>query len=509
MSRMIKAWRNIVWGTANRIIKLVAPFLLRTLIIYEIGIEYLGLDGLFASMLQMLNMAEMGFASAIVFSMYKPLAQKDTETICALLAFYRHVYQIIGGVVLALGLCFLPFLPKLIEGNVPTDMNVDMLYAIYLLNTVLGYFLFAYKNSILMADQRNDIISNVDSILQLFKYGVQAVLVFMFHSYYAYILVLPVFTIINNLFIQHVTQKYYSEYNCRGHISPALFADIRKRVAGLLIYRLCSVSRNGFDNMFLSAYLGLTAVAVYNNYYLILTGITSVMGIVSQAVSASIGNSIAMESVEKNYQDFCLFDFLYMMGAGGLTAMLLTLYQPFILLWLGGEYLLPLPVVTALCSYFYVMKMGDVRAIYNDAAGLWWENRYRTVLEAVANIVLNFVLIPKLGVLGVVLSSLISLLFIGFIGSAYITFKFYFGMERLKSYWGWQGVYCLSAIVLGTVSFWICEALMPRHTLLVFFGRTALSLMICLVGIWLFFGKTAMFRRAWKFLGDSVMLLRR
>lgn len=508
MSRTLNAWRNIMWGTANRIIKLLFPFLLRTLIIYEIGVEYLGLDGLFTSVLQMLNMAELGFASAIVFSMYKPLAQKDTPAICALLSFYRHVYHIIGVIVLILGLILIPFLPNLIAGHVPADVNLYTLYVIYLLNTVLGYFLFAYKNSLLMADQRSDIISNIDSVLQIGKYIIQAVLVFVLHSYYAYVLVLPVFTIINNLFIQYVTKKYYADYICKGHISSEVLTDIKKRVAGLIIYRLCGVSRNGFDSMFLSAYLGLSTVAIYNNYYLILTGVTSMLGVVSQAVSASIGNSIATESVKKNYQDFNLFNFFYMIGAGVLAVLLFTLYQPFMLLWLGREYLLPISVVIAFCLYFYVQKMGDIRAMYNDAAGLWWEQRYRTMIESATNILLNFILIQIWGVLGVVLSSLISLFFIGVIGSAYITFKYYFGSDRLWHYFVWQFTYLGSTIVIAAISYTVCEAWLSESTIQVFLERGALSLLICIVGNLFIYGRMPIFHRAVGFFRGLFSLLR-
>jgi hypothetical protein len=262
----------------NRIVKLLIPFLLRTLIIFEIGIEYLGLDGLFVSVLQVLNIAELGFSSAIVFSMYKPLADKDTKTICALLLFYKKSYHFIGYIVLVLGLIIIPFLPKLVAGSIPTDINIYILYAIYLGNAVLGYFFYAYNNSLLIADQRNDVLSNLDSMLQILKCIIQIFLVFFLHDYYAYIIVLPIFTVINNLLVKYITSKNYPMYICAGELAKDLSLDIKKRVAGLMIYRFCSVSRNGFDNMFLSAYLGLSTVAIYNNYYLVLTGLTSVMG---------------------------------------------------------------------------------------------------------------------------------------------------------------------------------------------------------------------------------------
>jgi O-antigen/teichoic acid export membrane protein len=492
----------------NRIVKLLIPFLLRTLIIFEIGIEYLGLDGLFVSVLQVLNIAELGFSSAIVFSMYKPLADKDTKTICALLLFYKKSYHFIGYIVLVLGLIIIPFLPKLVAGSIPTDINIYILYAIYLGNAVLGYFFYAYNNSLLIADQRNDVLSNLDSMLQILKCIIQIFLVFFLHDYYAYIIVLPIFTVINNLLVKYITSKNYPMYICAGELAKDLSLDIKKRVAGLMIYRFCSVSRNGFDNMFLSAYLGLSTVAIYNNYYLVLTGLTSVMGVVSQSISASVGNSIATESVEKNYADFELLNFIYMLIAGGMTILLFILYQPFILLWLGKAYVLPLSVVIVLSIYFFVLKMGDVRGIYNDAAGLWWEQRYRTIIEAVANVVLNFVLINKFGVMGVVLASLISLFVVGVIGSAYVTFKCYFGYDKLWEYLWAQMSYLGSTIILTGLGYFIIEMISPSVSFIGIGIRIFICFIVYIIGTWLVWHHTNLYSQSQKFMRKSFMLIK-
>lgn len=506
MNRTWNAWRNILWGIANKCIQLTAPFLLRTLIIYEIGIEYLGLDGLFISVLQVLNMAELGFSSAVVFSMYKPIAEGDKKSICALLAFYRHVYHVIGFAVLALGLLIMLFLPRLIAGHIPLDVNIYVLYSIYLLNTVIGYFLFSYRNSLLTAHQRNDIVSNLDSVLKIMQYTVQAVLVLIFKNYYAYIISLPFFTVLNNVLVQWITSRLYPEYICEGTVDHELLADIKKRVSGLMIYRFCGISRNGFDNMFLSAYLGLSVVAVYNNYFLILTGIRSVMGVISTAVTASIGSSIAAESVDKNYKDFCLFNYLYMMLSGIFAVGLFVLYQPFMCVWLGEAYMLPRSVVAAVCLYFYVLTMGDVRAIYNDAAGLWWEQRYRTLLEAAANVVLNFLFVQLWGVLGVVLASLTSLFFLGFMASAYITFDSYFGHVRLWEYFSAQGRYAAGTIVSAGAAYAVCS-MIPAAGIEGLFVKAVCCLAISLLGIFLLYGRSTMFLLSRQFLSDSLSLL--
>lgn len=149
------ARRNILFGILNKVITMFLPFVVRSVIIYALSAEYLGLNSLFSSILQVLNLTELGFSSAMVYSMYKPIAENDDETICALLNFYRKIYFIIGCIVLSLGLLLLPFLDKLINGDVPDNINIYILYLCYLVNTVLSYMMFAYRSSLLNAASKN------------------------------------------------------------------------------------------------------------------------------------------------------------------------------------------------------------------------------------------------------------------------------------------------------------------------------------------------------------------
>jgi O-antigen/teichoic acid export membrane protein len=230
--------------------------------------------------------------------------------------------------------------------------------------------------------------------------------------------------------------------------------------------------------------------------------------VVSQSISASVGNSIATESVEKNYADFELLNFIYMLIAGGMTILLFILYQPFILLWLGKAYVLPLSVVIVLSIYFFVLKMGDVRGIYNDAAGLWWEQRYRTIIEAVANVVLNFVLINKFGVMGVVLASLISLFVVGVIGSAYVTFKCYFGYDKLWEYLWAQMSYLGSTIILTGLGYFIIEMISPSVSFIGIGIRIFICFIVYIIGTWLVWHHTNLYSQSQKFMRKSFMLIK-
>ena len=177
--RLKNSLRNVLGALINKATAIIFPFVIRTIILYYLGTEYAGLSSLFTSVLQILSLSELGIGSAIVFSMYKPVTEGDNAEINALLRLYRKFYCIIGMVILLVGIALIPLIPKLINGTYPQDINLYILYLIYLSNTVLSYFLFAYKTSILNAFQRSDIESNLTTIINAGMYILQIMLLYM------------------------------------------------------------------------------------------------------------------------------------------------------------------------------------------------------------------------------------------------------------------------------------------------------------------------------------------
>ena len=193
-SRTKNGIRNIGSGIINRILLIVFPFITRTILLYSLGSEYLGLNSLFTSILTVLNLAELGFGSALVFSMYKPIAENDKKKICALLSVYKKIFVTIGILIAILGIAITPFIPKIINGDIPTNANIYILYIIYLSNTVVSYIFFAHKRALLIAYQRNDIVTNINSVISILLYCIQTVILLLYHNYYLYILFMPIFS---------------------------------------------------------------------------------------------------------------------------------------------------------------------------------------------------------------------------------------------------------------------------------------------------------------------------
>lgn len=452
-TRTENAKLNIIAGFINKVIMLLFPFLIRTVLVRTLGSEYLGLNSLFSSILQVLNLAELGFSSAVVFSMYKPIAEKDDKTICALMNLYKKIYNIIGLIVFGVGLCIMFFLKYLIKGSYPENINLYILFLLYLINTSFTYFLFAYKSAILAAHQRSDITSNILSLTSIIQYVLQMIILYTTKNYYLYMIANLATTALNNILINIVATRKYPQYICKGEINDSIKKDIKKRVIGLMISKICQTTRNSLDSIFISTFLGLNMVAIYNNYYTIMSAVVGIMGIVSNGILASVGNSIVTETKEKNYSDLKKLNFIYMFVAGIATACMLNLYQPFMKMWMGENMLLPFGMVILFCVYFYALKMGDIRSVYVDAAGLWWENKNKAIIESIANVVLNFILGKYLGIYGIILATILTIIIINFGYGSKILFKYYFTNVSVLDYFRQQGFYAIITMIICIVSY--------------------------------------------------------
>lgn len=476
LDRTNNAKRNIFFGIINRIVLILAPFITRVIIIRTLGAEYLGLDSLFTSILQVLNLTELGFSSAIVYCMYKPIADNDEDTLCALLLYFKKVYRVVGIVIFVVGICLLPFIRYFIHGSYPQTINIYVLYLLYLANTAISYFLFAYKSSLLTAYQRVDLISIINAVIQVLVLVIQIIAVTIVKNYYLYVFALIIGSVISNLCTAIITKKLFPNILTKGRLLSETKSELKKLVGGLMIQKFCQSTRNTFDSIFVSAFLGLTQVAMYNNYFYIMQAVVAMLNVICTSISAGVGNTIAMETKEKNYMDMKKFNFLYMWLSGWCTVCLACLYQPANTIFYGKDLLYPYSVVILFCLYFYTLKMGDIRSVYLQAAGLWWKTKHKALAETVANICLNYILGRYFGIYGIIIATWISLFFINFIWGSYLTFKYYFSEIFVKEYYLLHAVYASVTTAICIVNYYVCQ-------LVTFEGIMGLSvkLIICMI----------------------------
>lgn len=450
--------RSVVFGFGLKIVNIVLPFVSRTVILYVLGSQYLGLNSLFHSILNFLSLAELGVAAALIYTMYKPIAENDTATIRAILNLYKKLYRIIGTVILVIGMALMPFLDSLIHGDVPADTNIYVLYFLYLINTVLSYWLFAYKSAVLYAYQRNDIESKIGLFITPVSYIVMLTCLAITKNYYWYIVWQPIFTIITNIIRMIIVDKHFPNLKPEGEVSEETKKSITKKVTALIGAKLNTVVLNAADNIVMSAFLGLTVIAIYGNYYYIMSSIFTFLAIIYSSMTAGLGNSLQIETLEKNYRDFEKFSFINSWLVGWCTVCLVCLYQPFMRIWVQDENLMfPFYVVLELGLYFYIYQIRKIPVVYKDAAGIWWEDRFRPYVCMVVNVVLNVLLVQVIGVSGIILSTVFSLL-VSIPWENYTVFKYIFHCSS-KKYYIKMFMFMLTMAVGGVVTYFICDLL--------------------------------------------------
>lgn len=430
---------------------------MRTAMIYLMGVQYLGLNSLFTSVLQVLNLAELGVGSAMVYSMYRPIAEDDNTTICALMKLYRTYYRVIGLVIAVIGCVLTPFIPYLIKSDVPAGINIYILYLLNLGATVLSYWLFAYKNSILSAHQRTDVVSKVTLITSTIQYGLQLFVLWAFHNYYLYVIVMLATQALTNIVTAICADRLYPQFKPIGKVDEIQVKRINQRIRDLFTSKIGGIIYDSADTIVISAFLGLTILAVYQNYFYILNSITGLIAVVFAACTAGIGNSIVMESKEKNYQDLNKFTFIITWIAGFCSVCLLCIYQPFMELWVGKDLMLSLSAVVCFVIYFFVRQFNALFNLYKDASGMWHEDRLRPLAAALTNLVSNLILVQVIGIYGILLSTVLAILCVGMPWLMHNLFTIIFDEKHMWSFILRLAKYTFVVLISCVVTYFICS----------------------------------------------------
>ena len=413
IERTKNAARNMKFGVLNKLYTILVPFLMRTVMLRVMGVEYLGLGGLFHSIMQTLNIAELGVNSAMVFTMYRAIAEDDGVKIRALMKQYRRYYRLIGLFIAVVGVALVPFLPRLVSGKVPADINLYVIYLLELGTTVLTYWLFSYKNCLLSAHQRQDVSSKIWLALSVVQTVVQLLTLYVLHNYYAYLTTALAVQIAANIITAIVVSRMFPDYWPEGELEQSELSTIHGRIRDLFFAKVAGTIVTSSDSIVISAFLGLRVLAIYQNYYYIMDAIKGFLLLVSSATIAGIGNSLITETREKNYQDFRKLAFLMLWLITVCTCCFACMYQPFMELWVGKEHLFADPIMLLFCVYFYVYMVQRIGIIYKDASGIWRDDRTRTIVTALTNLVLNLAFVRWFGVYAIILSTVFSYLVVG------------------------------------------------------------------------------------------------
>ena len=433
-SRVQNTSRNIITGLTNKVVLLILSFASRKVFIQFIGVEYLGINSLFANVLTILSLADMGFGIAMSYSYYKPLAENDRVKLASLVQFYKRIYNIIASVVALAGICILPFLKYIIN----TDKQIDHIYIYYIIaltNTVISY-LFVYKSNIISADQKSYLINKLQLWVNIGKIIVQMGCVIFFRNYMAYAIIDVLATLLNNILISNTANKLYPFINQKNNISldKKNQKDIFLNMKSVFLYKFSASIMSGTDSIIMSTIVGTTFVGMYSNYLTLTSQIISFVQIVFSSFTASIGNLVIENESKKNYEVFRIMQMISHIMSGIVSVGLLVLANDFVELWLGAEYSMGKTMAFAIATNTYFTIAMQPIWSYREATGLYNKTKYVMVATAIVNIILSVIMGMYLGAPGIVFATVLARLSTYFWYEPYLVYKLYFKQKAVGYY---------------------------------------------------------------------------
>lgn len=409
--------KNISMGFISKLLGLGVNFIVRTVFILLLPKEFLGINGLFTSIFSVLNLSELGLGSAIVYAMYKPLADKDETKIRQLMCLYQRAYIVIGGVVAVAGVALLPVLPYLTGGGTEL-INMSAIYIVFLFETVTSYWFWAYRSSLLIADQKEYLATMIKSIIDVFKGIIRIILLLLLKEYlvisfYVYVLIGIASIILSNLMISRKVEKLYPFLKTKKDLKlPSSEKKmILRNVLGVSGYRIGSVVNNSLDTLLVSSFLGLSVNGIFSNYLLLTSTVNGLIWGVVTALIPSVGNVYCTEGEEKRMAVFRGVNFVLFWIYGFCGISLWVLLNPFIEgIWLNSSYLLSDTTVLVLFLDFITGGMLTVFSIFIEATGRFSNRGKVSILAAAVNVVLSVfsLLFTDWGIAGVVLATVLS-----------------------------------------------------------------------------------------------------
>lgn len=406
--RTSKSLKNSIIAFLANLFVIIIGFIAQKVFISYLGDEYLGINGLFTNIISMLSITELGLSTAIIYSLYEPIAKKQIDKIKGLMYFYKKSYTLVSITILIIGLLLIPFLKYIITSRV-VDIEIIIIYILFILDTFFSYFI-SYKRSIVIANQENYII-NIIHIGQLLLLNLlQIIVLIITRNYYLYLVLKIVFRLIENVvIIKYVNKKYpYLKAIDKEHLDDKDKKSIFSNIKALFFHKIGGFIVLGTDNILISKFFGLIKVGMYSNYYMIIHAVNVLFNQIFTSITSSIGNLIVDKNYSKNYEVYKKIKFLNNWLSIFASTAILLIINPFITIWLGEKYLFDDFILIAIIIGFYFQITRTSISIFKEAAGIFYVDRFIPVLEALINIVCSIALAKLFGLAGIFLGAIIS-----------------------------------------------------------------------------------------------------
>jgi O-antigen/teichoic acid export membrane protein len=463
---------SVALSTICKVVTMAFGFCYRILFLKVLTIQYLGINGLFTNILGVLSLAELGIQNAIVYRLYEPISKDDVKKVGQIMSFFKRSYHVIALVILCLGVMITPFLHFFIRdvSEVPVDINIYYVFILFLLQTAASY-LFTYKLTILVADQRQYLYSVISTGIAFAGYLVQTIVLVFTRNYMITLASgIAVILFLNWVASFWVTNLYKTVFSERSRLDQNEKKEIFSDTFAAMLHRVGATVLSSTDNILLSKFIGLVVTGIYSNYATVTTNLSNVLSMAFFSFTASLGNAHVALDKEDKYDLYkkALYVNFYVVGLT--TVCLYELINDFIYLWLGDALFLGDLTVAFISIQFYMINARRVSMSYISASGLFVRDKPRPIIEAVLNLVISIVALRYIGVAGIFLGTIISCGVTAFWREPLLLYKYAFG-KSVFLYWKEYLInvlLCLVAIGLvklvknivaldtGSVTGWLC-----------------------------------------------------
>lgn len=414
MSRINNSIRNARYSIISQLVTYIGNFVTRKIFLLILTTEYLGLNGAFSNLLSLLSLAELGFGTAISYSLYKPLAEKDEKVLNSIINLAKRFYILIGSGIFIFGVLLTPFLENII-GELPQISNIKLIYLLFVLDSSLSY-INIYKRDLIITDQKQYVIEIYQSIISIVKSILQIIILVVTNNYVIFLICQVVFTIVGNIVVSKHANNQYPWIKNRNvtELDDSLKKTIKINVKSVFLHRLGNILVFSTDNLLISNFFGVVWVGIYSNYSLIISALKTTYNKVFASSLASIGN-LGVTSDKRHIN--MVFNRLNFLGGwlyGWSFICLVILFNPFINLWLGSEYSFNMSIVFIISLNFYVNGMREAVRTFRSALGIYRYDRYKSVFEALVNIVASILLANTMGIVGVFVGTFLSTMLVCF-----------------------------------------------------------------------------------------------
>lgn len=468
-SRTKNSILNVSTSIGGQLLSTILNFAVRTVFIYTLGKEYLGLNGLFSSILTMLSLTELGFGTAMSFKLYKPLAEKDDKRVRILMKFYKQAYRLVGLTILFIGICLIPTLPFLIRDYNTLEVlgvNATLIFMLHIMRSTSSYLFFAYRSAIMRANQKKYILDLVGYITTFFISISKIFVLVIWKDFVLYTATVIIFNILQNFLNAFIATRNYPQFFIKEeeNISKEEVVGLLKDCGALFLYKVNGVVLNASGNAIISMFIGLSAVGLYSNYFLLYITIKNLLNKVYSSVQASAGNLFATESIEKRYSFFQIMNFLTVILFGTTAVGVAVCADELLECWLGKEYIIQNPFAILIGIELLVhglqMNLGQIRNISGVFRQLW----YRPLIGIAINLSLAVYLIQICGIYGVVISSIVAQVLTVFCVDPFIIHKYSFNnYNSVWKYYKKNSLYICLLSIICVSDLWFCSVFFINH----------------------------------------------